>query len=105
MTHAGAPLAEEVVWARGWRSRARGLIGWSLPPERALILQPASQVHTFFMSQPIDVVFCDRNWVVLHVISPMPTWRVSKWVRGSRYVVELNAGAAAAIRPGDTLGG
>jgi uncharacterized membrane protein (UPF0127 family) len=95
-------LAERIRWARSAMDRARGLIGSPLGADEALIIVPASQVHTFFVGA-IDVVFCDHGWRVLHVVSPMPPRRVTKWVRGARYVVELNPGVAAGVAVGDEL--
>jgi uncharacterized membrane protein (UPF0127 family) len=55
------------------------------------------------MHHPIDVIFCDEGWEVLHVISPMPRRRVSRWVTGARFVVELPATAGAMVQVGDRL--
>ena len=96
-------LAERIRWARSPMARARGLIGSSLGVSEALIIVRASQVHTFFMDGGIDVVFCDRGWRVLHVVSPMPQRRITRWVRGARYVVELPAGAADGVGVNDQL--
>lgn len=74
-----------------------------LLPGEALVIEPAAQVHTFFVRFPIDVVFCDDDWTVMHVVSPMARRRVSRWVRGARFVVELRAGSATAVRAGDRL--
>ena len=67
------------------------------------MLCPAKQVHTFFICHPIDVIFCDEDWDVLHVISPMSRRRVSRWVTGAHFVVELPAGAGAEVKVGDRL--
>ena len=106
LTHvpSGTVLAERVRWARSVASRARGLIGAPLGPAEALILQPGKQVHSFFMKSPIDVVFCDAEWRVLHVVSPLDPWRISKWVRGASYAIELPPLAASEVRKGDLLG-
>lgn len=84
-------------------ARARGLIGSTIREDEALILQPAKQVHTFFMRGPIDVIFCDEEWNVLHVVSPMRPWRVGRWVRGAWCAVEMSPGAARGISPGESL--
>lgn len=99
----GVVLAEQIEWARAWASRARGLIGRHLGSGQALVIHPAAQVHTFFMRAPIDVVFCNRGWEVLHVVSPMARRRVTKWVRGARYAVELPEGRAVEVTVGDRL--
>lgn len=97
----GSVLAEEVEWSRSAPRRVKGLIGRQVPPP-ALVLEPAAQVHTFFMRFGIDAVFCDREWIVVHVASLRP-WRISRWVRAARRVVELPLGAADGVRPGDVL--
>jgi uncharacterized membrane protein (UPF0127 family) len=97
-------LADRIDWARTSFQRARGLIGRpALEPGAALVIGRAPQVHTFFVRFPIDVVFCDEGWTVLYVVSPMGRRRISRWVRRAAWVVELPAGTAAGIEPGDTL--
>ncbi len=98
----GATLATHVHVARTFRERARGWIGTRPSHGDALIME-TPQVHTFFMKATIDVVFCDRDWRVLHAAHSMVPNRVSKWVRGARYVVELPAGIAKDVAVGDRL--
>jgi len=74
-----------------------------LLPGEAFVITPAAQVHTFFVRAPIDVLFCDGDWNVMHVVSPMARRRVSRWVRGTRFVVELRAGSASTVSAGDRL--
>lgn len=92
----GRIIADEVSWARSFRERSKGLIG--RPPLRAgeaLVLEPGIQIHTWRMAYPIDVVFCDKSWVVKHVVRGMVPRRMSRLVFGSRYVIELPEGAVA----------
>jgi uncharacterized membrane protein (UPF0127 family) len=101
----GRIIADEVIWAHSFRERSRGLIGRApLRPGEALVLEPGSQVHTWRMTYPIDVVFCDKTWVVRHVVRAMAPRRMSRLVFGSRYVIELPAGAASEdVRRGTRL--
>jgi uncharacterized membrane protein (UPF0127 family) len=77
----------------------------SLPPGEALLIRPCSSVHSFFMRFPIDVVFLDREGVVLKVYAPLRPWRASTWVRGARQALEMPAGTLArtGTSVGDTL--
>jgi uncharacterized protein len=85
----GRIVAHEVRWARTFAERSKGLIGSPpLTPGQALVIEPATQVHTFRMSYPIDVVFVDRDWRVRHVVRKMAPRRMSKFVFGSRFVIE-----------------
>lgn len=56
------------------------------------MLEPAKQVHTFGMSYPIDVVFCDRSWTIRHIARSVAPRRLTRLVFSARYVVELPAG-------------
>ena len=90
-------LASKVVWASSWRARARGLKDVGRPGAcEALVLTPAHQVHTFGLDFDIDVVFCDRKWMVIGVVRRMPPRRVTRLFSRARYVVELRAGAIPA---------
>jgi uncharacterized protein len=90
----GRVLATHVRIARRAFERMRGLLSSDpLRDGECLLLEPASQVHTFGMSVPIDVVFCDGKGVVVHVVRNMRPRRVTKWVRGARLALEFTAGA------------
>jgi uncharacterized protein len=88
----GQTLADRIGWAKSPGARARGILGRGLRPREALIIVGGRQVHTFGLSEPIDVVFCDERWIVLHVVRGMKPWRVSRWVRNARFVIELPEG-------------
>jgi uncharacterized membrane protein (UPF0127 family) len=60
----------------------------------ALLLRPASSVHTIGMRFPIDVAFCDRQLVVLDVVT-LAQHRVARPRLRARSVLEAPAGAFA----------
>jgi uncharacterized membrane protein (UPF0127 family) len=83
----------------------RGLLGRAaLGAGEGLLIRPTSAIHTFFMRFAIDVVFLDRDGVVLEVVPGLRPWRLAA-KRGARSVLELPAGEADARRiwPGDRL--
>ena len=93
-----------LVAARPFR-RMRGLLGRSeLPSDQGILLRPASSVHTFFMRFPIDVVFLDRDHVVVGIEPALPPWKTAGR-RGARAVVELAAGECEhrGVQVGDRL--
>ena len=97
-------VADCVRRAESIRGRMRGLLGGpALAAGEGLLLGPCKQVHTFGMRFPIDVVFCDRTWRVVHVIRAMKPGRVSRAVWKARLAIELSAGAAVEIQVGDRL--
>ena len=73
-------------------TRMRGLLGRRrLDDGEGILLRPASSVHTWFMQFPIDVVFLDRELLVLRVVSGLGPWRAAGR-RGAAAVLELAAG-------------
>jgi uncharacterized membrane protein (UPF0127 family) len=98
----GSVVCERCVVATSPLTRMRGLLGRSnLPHGEGIFLRPASSVHTAFMRFPIDVVFVDRDLVVLKVVPSLPAWRTSG-CRGAKATFELAAGEAE--RRGVTTG-
>jgi uncharacterized membrane protein (UPF0127 family) len=85
------------------RRRARGLMGRD-DVEGAFLLRPCRQVHTFGMRFPIDVAFCDRSGLVLHLCTLAPR-RVSRPVWRSSLVIEARAGSFERwkLRAGDVV--
>ena len=98
----GAVLASAEA-ASGRRDRRRGLLGRT-GIDGALVLRPCRQVHSIGMRFPIDVAFCDRDGVVLHLATLRPG-RVSRPVLRAAWVVEAEAGAFArwGLRVGDVV--
>lgn len=99
----GLVVANTLLETRSIRDRIRGLIGRPLRTGEALRIAPCRQVHTFGMREPIDVVFCDGGFRVVHVVREMRPRRVSPVRWDARSVIELRAGAARAVLPGDVL--
>lgn len=101
----GAVVCDSCSVAASFLSRLRGLLGrGGLRAGEGLLIRPASSVHTFFMRFAIDVVFLDRNGVVVKLVSNLRPWRVA-FARGGRDALELRAGVAEqrGLRPGDRL--
>jgi uncharacterized protein len=87
-------------------SRRRGLLGRAgLEPDHGMLIRPCSSVHTWFMRFPIDVVFLDRDGIVLRIVARMGPWRLARGKNGAWQTLELaaGAGAAAGLRCGDRL--
>ncbi|MDI5970040.1 DUF192 domain-containing protein [Streptomyces sp. SL13] len=87
----GAVVPLEV--AASYAARTRGLLGRDAV-EGALLLAPASGVHTFRMRFAIDVAYLDRRSRVL-AVRTMPPGRMGLPRPRSRYVLEARAGAMA----------
>jgi uncharacterized protein len=88
---------------RPW-TRVRGLLGRrGLEANEGLLLRPVGSIHTLFMRFAIDVVFLDRDYVVVKVAENVRPWRFAA-ARRAKAVLELPTGSAARrLRVGQTL--
>ncbi|AQW53085.1 DUF192 domain-containing protein [Streptomyces violaceusniger] len=88
-----AGLAEGIplTIAASYRARARGLLGRD-GMTGALLLTPASGVHTFRMRFAIDVAYLDRRLTVVDVHALRPG-RLGRPRLRARHVLEAEAGA------------
>jgi len=83
--------------------RMRGLLGRSgLDEGEGMLFRPAGSIHMFFMRFPIDAVFCDRDLVVVGIEHDLEPWKTARR-KGAKVVIELAAGAARGLEPGDRL--
>lgn len=102
----GTCLAAHGRAARSMWARTKGLLGTnSLEPGDGLLIEPCNSIHSFWMRYPFDAVFINREGIVLHTISRMKPFRLSKHVFGARAVLELPAGTieATGTRRGDRV--
>lgn len=63
-----------------------------LPPGEGLLLTRCRQIHTFFMLIAIDVVFIDKNGMIVELFSGMPPGKISPYVKKACQVLELPEG-------------
>ena len=61
--------------------------------QQAWHLQPCRAVHTFFLSEPIDVVFCDADGAIVRIVAMLHPWRCTV-DRAAASTWEFPAGAA-----------
>ncbi|WP_438486072.1 DUF192 domain-containing protein [Streptomyces sp. S186] len=88
---AGTQVPVEI--AASHRARMRGLLGRD-GIAGALLLTPASGVHTFGMRFAIDVAYLNRDLVVVDVCTLRPG-RLGRPRLRARHVLEAEAGAMA----------
>lgn len=102
-TTRGTVMCRQARLAASFLDRLRGLMFRSaLAPEDGVLLVPEWSIHTFFMRFPIDVVFLDRNNVVLSTHVSVPPNRLGPAHRGAHKVLELPAGVIE--QTGTTVG-
>ena len=101
----GTVIAEQAQVATGLWSRFWGLMGRrELPPGSGILIAPCSSIHMFFMRFPIDVVFLDRDDMVVKIVHSIRPWRLAMG-GGGKKALELPAGTAIAVHitEGDQL--
>nr|WP_223185345.1 DUF192 domain-containing protein [Streptomyces sp. CBMA152] len=99
----GGRLGVPLQVAGSYRARTRGLLGRT-GIDGAILLTPATSVHTFRMRFAIDVAYLDRTLrvIALHTVPPN---RLTAPRLRARHILEAEAGAMAewGIRPGVQL--
>lgn len=84
-------LLENLEVAKSLWARTKGLIGRkNLPQDHGLWILRCNSIHTFFMKFPIDLVFINRQMVVIKTFSGVrpgrivwPVWRASSVIEFS----------------------
>ncbi len=101
----GEVLAQEVEVANTYFTRLKGLMfRRGMKEDTGLLLDPCPQIHTCFMRFAIDAIFLDKNGEVLYVAEQMKPWRFGRFVRGSRYTLELPGGLLKGrVKKGDQV--
>jgi uncharacterized membrane protein (UPF0127 family) len=102
----GAVLADKAVFASRFLHRMKGLLGTEgLEDGRALVLDPCTSIHTFFMKYSIDAIAVGDDGLVIAIYHAIRPFRLSRIHPGASRFVELPAGTAkrAGLINGDTL--
>lgn len=87
-------------------SRLKGLLGKrKLEYGEGMLLKPCRQIHTWFMSFPIDVLFLDKKGRIVEVLPSLPPGSKSAFVKEGYQVLELPAGAIQkfSLKTGETI--
>ncbi|WP_373531399.1 DUF192 domain-containing protein [Vampirovibrio sp.] len=99
-------VASQVRKADTYFKRLVGLMGKPVIPQGfGLWIVPCQDIHSFFMRVEFDAIFLNQEGQVLHLVQRMKPWRISKFVRGGKVVLELSAGTIeqSGTQPGDEL--
>ncbi len=76
-------------------ARLAGLMGKHLSPGEGALLRPCRSVHTFFMKEPIDLLFLSSEGYVLAAAESFKAWGIPPYVRGTAMIAEGKAGSLA----------
>jgi Uncharacterized conserved protein len=86
-------VCDKVIIANSFFKRLKGLMFTKeLPSDSSMYICPCNQIHMFFMNYNIDVLYVDKNNMVIAVDENMKPGIMGKKVKGAAAVVELQAG-------------
>ena len=73
------------------------------PHHEAILITPCNSIHSFFMRFDIDVLFVDKEFVVVKKIEDMKAGKAIMPVKYATAVVETKAGRFKSIGIGEKL--
>lgn len=85
----------EISIADTFWTRFKGLMGKTseqIENMGGLLIKPCSQIHTFFMKAPIDVVYLSKDWKVVYIDESVQPFKCCKSVKGAKCLVEFPEG-------------
>jgi hypothetical protein len=97
-------IAERTGLADNPWTSFKGLMGSPpLPRGEALLITPSSSIHTHFMRFSIDVLYVNKDDVIVGIDRDLKPWRFGHFYKGVKYVVEMTAGGASGCEVGDRI--
>jgi uncharacterized membrane protein (UPF0127 family) len=99
-------LSLGVIPANTTFARLKGLIGrLKLRIDEGLWVVPSCGIHTMGVLFPLDLIYLDENFQVIHVIEHFPTFRISPLRTQATSVLELPTHTiySSQTQPGDQL--
>ena len=102
-------IAEEAEFATSIWSRFRGLMLRDIEhfgDGQALVIDPCTSIHMFFMRFPIDVLYLSKSNEVLRAQRGIRPWRIGPLhTKGARFIIELPEGtiSQSGTEIGDTV--
>lgn len=64
----------------------------SMGDKDSLLIKKCNSIHTFFMKYSIDVVFLNKEYLVVKAFYDVKPWRMTRMVFGATQVLEMRAG-------------
>lgn len=87
------PVLSHVKKASSLQDRMIGLLKHShLAPNHALWIVPCNSIQTFFMRFSIDVVFLNKDKIIVRLYKSVKPFRLTRIVSQARSVLEMSPG-------------
>lgn len=89
----GETILSNVEIADNFFTRFKGLmLKKEIGEDFGLVISPCNSIHMFFMKISLDVLFVDKDNVVIGMCKGIKPWRISKMYKKGSYVVECKTG-------------
>jgi uncharacterized membrane protein (UPF0127 family) len=95
-------IINNLIVAKSFIAKLVGLLNKKNINDEGLLLMNCSSIHCFFMKFTIDVVYLSSDMQVLDKETVDP-WKIGKFVKKAKHVLELPEGAAKVIMIGDMI--
>lgn len=87
-------ISKNITLADTFWLRLTGLIPRKgLQPDEGLLIRPCRQVHTWFMSFALDIIFLDKEGQIVYLLPEMKPGKISPFIKEGFQVLELAPGA------------
>lgn len=99
-------ICSNVLAATSFFKRFKGLMFTKeLPQDFSIFIKPCGQIHTFFMNYNIDVLYLDKDNIILDTDENLEPGKIGKKVKGAVSVIELPGGkiSKTGIKAGQAL--
>jgi len=88
-------IVGEVKLADTFFGRMFGLMpAKTLDENKGILLKPCKQVHTFYMSFAIDVIFLSKDNFIIHIENNLTRNKVTKYYKEADKILEITSGIA-----------
>ena len=86
-------IGNNIGIADNFFTRFKGLMfEKTLPENTGLMIYPCNSIHMFFMNFPLDILFVNKDDIIVNYLENFPKNKVSKIYSNAKYVIELPAG-------------
>jgi uncharacterized protein len=96
-------VVADIFIADTFMKRFLGYMFRKKPHHEAILINPCSSIHTYFMKFNIDVLFLNENMKVIRKIDKLEPSRVIMPVKASVMVIEAEAGRFTEVAVGDKV--
>lgn len=93
----------EIIQVKGTFKRFKGFMFYKNKIDHGLAFKKCNSIHTFFMTQPIDIIMTDVNNKILYIFPNFKPWKIIMPKKNVYYTYELPIGTAKKCKINDVF--